>query len=216
MMYEFARGPLVWIAFAVFIFGSLGKVIWVILYSKQDKVVHPYMRWRFGLRSLVHWVLPFGSRNMRLRPAFTVLSYLFHACLILTPIFALGHVVMWREAWGINLWYLPEDMTHVMTIVVVVTLVIFLLRRIADPAVRYVSTPGDFFLIAVVGAPFVTGLLAYYQAFDYKTVLTIHMWAGALWLMAIPFTRIVHMVFFPFTRAYMGCEFGYVRHSRDW
>jgi hypothetical protein len=42
------------------------------------------------------------------------------------------------------------------------------------------------------------------------------MWSGALWLMIIPFTRIVHMLFFPFTRAYMGNEFGYVRNARDW
>jgi nitrate reductase gamma subunit len=68
----------------------------------------------------------------------------------------------------------------------------------------------------VVVAPFATGLLAYYQVFEYKTVITLHIIAGAAWLMFIPFTRIVHMLFYPFTRAYMGSEFGYVRLSKDW
>ena len=27
---------------------------------------------------------------------------------------------------------------------------------------------------------------------------------------------VVHMLFYPFTRAYMGSEFGYVRSARDW
>ena len=40
--------------------------------------------------------------------------------------------------------------------------------------------------------------------------------AGAVWLAVIPFTRIVHMLFYPFTRAYMGSEFGYVRSAKDW
>jgi hypothetical protein len=35
-------------------------------------------------------------------------------------------------------------------------------------------------------------------------------------LAVIPFTRLVHMVFAPLTRAYMGSEFGGVRHAQDW
>jgi len=37
-----------------------------------------------------------------------------------------------------------------------------------------------------------------------------------LGLLVIPWTRLVHMLWFVFTRAYMGSEFGAVRHSRDW
>jgi hypothetical protein len=35
-------------------------------------------------------------------------------------------------------------------------------------------------------------------------------------LVAIPFTRLSHMLFSIFTRAYMGSEFGKVRHAQDW
>ena len=41
--------------------------------------------------------------------------------------------------------------------------------------------------------------------------------AGEIYaLLAIPFTRLSHMLFSPFTRAYMGSEFGKVRMARDW
>ena len=103
-----------------------------------------------------------------------------------------------------------------MAFIVILGGLAFVLRRVANPTVRFVSSAGDFLLVVLVLAPFVTGLMAFYQIFDYRTVITIHQCAGAAWLAAIPFTRIAHMLYFPLTRAYMGCEFGFVRHARDW
>jgi nitrate reductase gamma subunit len=215
-MYEFARGPLVWIALLVFFVGSFIRIILMIKLAKKEKVVLPYMNFKFGIRSIVHWIIPFASVNMRMKPLFTSLTFIFHICLIITPIFALGHVMLWKESWRISWWTLPEGLANFMAIIVVITGVIFILRRIADPTVRNISSFKEYLLPILVIAPFVTGLMAYYQVFDYKTIITIHMWAGALWLIAIPLTWLSHMFYFPFTRAYMGCEFGLVRNSRDW
>jgi len=215
-MYEFARGPLVWIALLIFIGGSVYRIVTTIRAARRERVVVPYMSLKYSLRSILHWIVPFGARNMRMRPAFTVLSFLFHASLLLVPIFTLGHVASWRQSWGVSWWSLPGGLSTLMTVIVVAGSVIFFLRRIADPTVRFVSSAGDFLLLGVVVAPFVTGLMAYFQVFDYRTVLILHMWCGAVWLAVIPFTRIVHMLFFPLTRGYMGSEFGFVRHARDW
>ncbi|MEJ2722710.1 MAG: nitrate reductase [bacterium] len=215
-MYEFARGPLVWMAFIIFIGGSNYRVVSTIRHAHKDKVVLPYMRWRYGLRSILHWTVPFAAKNMRMRPAFVVLSFAFHICLFLVPLFTLGHIVMWEQSLGVSLWALPNSLSKVMTFIVIIGALSFLMRRLADPTVRFVSTAGDFILIALVVAPFITGLMAYYQLFNYQTVITVHMWFGAIWLAMIPFTRIAHMLYFPMTRAYMGCEFGFVRNARDW
>ena len=215
-MYEFARGPLVWITFLTFFIGIIYRLVWLFTASAKDKVIFPYMNLKYSLRSLAHWVVPFGSRNMRLQSVFTIVSFLFHICLLATPVFVLGHIVLWNESWGISWWHLPESLSNLMSIIVVLSVIIFIMRRFADPAVRYVTSPSDYLLLLVVVAPFATGIMAYYQVFDYKTIITIHIFSGALWLMVIPFTRIVHMLFFPFTRSYMGCEFGYVRNAKDW
>ena len=215
-MYEFARGPLVWIAFTALLVGSAYRVISITRLAKKDKVVWPYMSWRFGLRSVVHWLTPYGSTNMRLRPAFTFMSFLFHICLVLTPILAVGHVVLWKESWGISWWTLPDSLSKAMVIVVLSGGLVFVLRRIANPTVRFVTSASDYVLVVLVMAPFATGLMAYYQVFDYNAVIIIHMWMGAIWLAMIPFTRISHMLFFPLTRAYMGSEFGAVRGTKDW
>jgi nitrate reductase gamma subunit len=71
-------------------------------------------------------------------------------------------------------------------------------------------------ILAITAAPFITGFLAYHQWIEYRTMLILHILSGETMLMAIPFTRLVHMFYFWFTRAYMGSEFGGVRHARDW
>lgn len=215
-MYDFSRGPLVWIAFIVFFGGSIYRIVSTIATAKKDKVVLPYFRWKYGLRSLFHWTVPFASRNMRIRPVFVVVSFLFHICLLLTPILTVGHVLLWKESWGVSWWTLPDTLSKVMSFFVILGGVAFVMRRVGNPTVRYVSSVNDFVLVALVLAPFVTGLMAYYQLVNYNIIVIVHMWTGAVWLAMIPFTRIAHMLYFPLTRAYMGSEFGFVRGSRDW
>ena len=67
-----------------------------------------------------------------------------------------------------------------------------------------------------MAAPFITGFLAYHQWFAYPVLMILHVITGEIMLVAIPFTRLSHMLFAPLTRAYMGSEFGKVRHARDW
>ncbi|MFC1520983.1 TmcC family electron transfer complex membrane anchor subunit [Elusimicrobiota bacterium] len=215
-MYEFTRGPLIWIAFLVFIGGTIYKIVTAYTQVKKEKVVLPYMDLKYGMRSIIHWVIPFGSKNMRIRPVFTILSFIFHFCLIAAPIFLLGHNLLWKEAFEISWWCFPEKVTNVMAFIVVIIGFFFLLRRMVSPTLRFINEWTDYGFILIVLLPFITGIMAYYQIFDYATVMTLHIWSGAIWLMAIPFTRVIHMIYFPLTRAYMGCEFGLVRNARDW
>jgi nitrate reductase gamma subunit len=215
-MYEFARGPLVWIAFVGFAAGLVWQLASRLQLARKDKVVYSYLSGRFGLRSLVHWLTPLGSRNMRLHAPFTAVAFGFHLCLLVTPLFAMGHAVLWQTAWGVRWWSLPAGLADAMTLVVIAGGVVFALRRVAMPEVRNVTTWKDYGVVLLVVAPFVTGFVAHHQWLPYRVVLTLHIVTGAAWLLAIPFTRLSHMIWFVATRAYMGSEFGAVRHARDW
>jgi nitrate reductase gamma subunit len=215
-MYSFVSGPLVWIAFIIFLGGMTYQFVRMVVTAKDDKVVYPYMSLKYGARSLLHWVVPFGSKNMRIRYETTIITFAFHICLVLLPIFLTAHVVMFSAAWGPS-WATVSDATaDGLTIVVILGGIFFLLRRVMLPEVRYVTFASDYALLAVAVAPFVTGFMASMQWFDYETMVVIHIITGCLMLIVIPFTRLSHMLFFPFTRAYMGSEFGYVRHAKDW
>ncbi len=215
-MYDFVSGPLVWIAFIVFSAGMIYQLVSMLISAKKDKVVYPYMSWKYGLRSLFHWVIPFASRNMRLRYETTIVTFAFHLCLILLPIFLTAHIVMFSYSWGADWSTVSERTADWLTVLVLLAGVFFLVRRWMLPEVRFVTDSSDYILLAVAAAPFLTGFIASRQWIDYETMLIVHIVAGAVMLMAIPFTRLGHMLFFPFTRAYMGSEFGAVRNSKDW
>ncbi len=215
-LYEFVRGPLAWVALLVFFLGSIYRIVSMLIDARKDKVVYPYMSLKYGLRSLMHWLIPFGSVNMRQRPVMTVVAFVFHICLLLTPIFLLAHIILVYESWQVQWWSLPESVADVMSILVVLGCVFFLVRRIVAPEVQNVTFLSDYVLLALVALPFLTGVLAYHQLGPYRPMLILHILAGEALLVAIPFTRLSHMFFFFFTRAYMGSEFGNVRNARDW
>ncbi len=215
-MYELVSGPLVWIAFIGFVAGSLYKLVTVAQRARRERVVLPTFDARYGARSVLHWVVPFGSANMRQRPLYSLLSYAFHLCVVVTPLFLLGHAVLWQQAWDIRWWSLPDRLADVMTLVVIVACLFFILRRLVRPEVRNVTSVGDYVLALVVLAPFLTGLVTHRQWLPGQSLLIAHILSGVVFLLVIPWTRLVHMIWFTFTRAYMGSEFGAVRHARDW
>jgi len=216
-IYNIVSGPLVWAAFILFIGGSLFRVINMLqLVNAKEKWIFDYMSWKYSMRSIFHWLTPFATVNMRKHPVMTTVTFIFHLCLLLTPLFLLGHIVLVGESWDISWAALPDGVADIMTLAVVGSCLFFLVRRLVSPEVQYVTSASDYFILAIVAAPFVTGFIAYQQWFSYPVMMTLHIISGEIMLVAIPFTRLSHMLFSPFTRAYMGSEFGGVRHARDW
>lgn len=215
--YNFVSGPLAWIAFLLFIGGSLYRIATMLMMvAAKERFIFSYMSWRYSLRSILHWMTPFATVNWRRQPVLTVVTFAFHICLIVVPIFLLSHVVLWDEAFGVSWWTLPDALADAMTVIVILGAVYFLVRRLTQPEVKFVTSTSDFVILAIVAAPFVTGFLAYHQWFAYPLMMNLHVLSGNIMLAAIPFTRLSHMLFAPFTRAYMGSEFGKVRRARDW
>lgn len=219
LLYDLARGPLVWVAFALFVGGSLYKFSRMAQLAKQkDGYVYAYWSWSHALKSAFHWwILPLGSYNARLNPVMAVVTWVFHVCLLLSPIFLLAHVVMFETAWNVGLWpTLPDAAADVMAFLVLAACVFFLLRRMTLPQVKFVTGGSDFLLLAVVAAPFLFGVLAYHQVADYRTMVTLHMLTGELMLALLPFTRLAHAIYALFVRGYTASEFGAVRQIKDW
>lgn len=215
-LYNILRGPLVWVAFLVFIGGSGYKVYTLLDMAKKEKVVFPFISLKGTLKSIFHWVIPFASRSWRLRPIVTIVTFLFHICLVFTPIFLLSHNILWQESWGITWWSLPENVADMMTLIVIFTCVFFLFRRILKPEVKFVTFPSDYALLAISFLPFLTGFLAYHQwVFTHKAMVNLHILFGEIMLIAIPFTRLAHVFYFFLTRSWMGSTFD-LWHTRDW
>jgi nitrate reductase gamma subunit len=216
-LYNLASGPLAWVAFLLFFGGSVYRIVrMLVLVAQKENFIFTYMSWRYSLRSILHWITPFATVNWRRQPLLTVVTFAFHICLLVAPIFLMAHVMLWEESFGLSWWTLPDAVADWMTVIVVLGAIYFLVRRLTQPEVKFVTSASDFVILAIVVAPFITGFLAYHQWFSYPLMMSLHVLAGDIMLAAIPFTRLSHMILSPFTRAYMGSEFGAVRHARDW
>lgn len=216
-IYTLVTGPLAWLSFAIFIGGSLFRFVSLFrLAQKKDRAVFEYMSLRFALRSIGRWLTPFATHNMRINPAMTVVTFAFHICLFLAPLFVFAHVIMIYESFGISYPTLPNGVVDIFSIIVVLSCVFFAARRMMLPEVKYLTTWVDIALLVVVAAPFFTGVLAFHQLAGLQTMTIIHIVSGELMLVLIPFTKLFHMFLFPFIRGYMGSEFGNVRMAKDW
>ena len=216
-IYIFVTGPLFWASLLLFMCGSLYQVLGVIwTVFKKERFVLSYMSWGYGLRSISHWLIPFVAANWRRHPVFTIITFSFHLCLLILPFFLCGHIVMVEKSWGMSWWSLPDLTALLMAGTVVFCLLFFFIRRILARDVRFVTTPSDYLLLLLVAAPFISGFMAHFQWPGYPFWMILHVLSGEVLLASLPFTRLNHMLFFPFTRAYMGSEFGSVRHSKDW
>jgi nitrate reductase gamma subunit len=215
-MYEFVTGPLAWAAFGIFF---IGLTIRVVLYVKGldwklDRVtyrVNTAHGVKGAIRSVVFWLFPFGTHGWRTHPVFSVTTFVFHVALLVSAIFLPAHNYLLKQKWGISLFTIPEVVGDLLAVAVMLAAVVFIFRRIALPEVRIITTAYDYVILAIAVAPFLTGFIAYHQWFDYRFWLILHILAGEILLIAIPFTKLSHFVLFFLSRIQIGMDFGIKR-----
>lgn len=215
-MYAFVTGPLAWLSFLVFFIGIVVRLVLYVrgLDWKLDRVtygVHTAYGVKGAVRSILFWLIPFGTHSWRNNPGFTILVFVLHIGLLATPLFLLGHNILLEERWGVSLGSMPQGLADVLTVAVIVAAVLLALRRVALPEVRLVTTATDYLLLAIAAAPFVSGLIARFAYVHSEPWLIVHVLCGELFLVAIPLTKLSHFVLFFATRAQIGMDFGIKR-----
>lgn len=153
----------------------------------------------------------FGSN-----PVMAAVSAVFHILLFVTPIFLAAHNILLDQSTGISLFSLNERLADKFTVIIIAAGVFFFLRRLFIPRVRMLTAPGDYFVLLLVMAPFVTAFVAYHQFFNYRTFLLLHMITGEIAIMSVPFTSLGHMPFFIFSRFFIGGEYNWKPGNRAW
>jgi len=218
-MYELARGPLMWLATVVFVGGMVYRVVELFcLTKKREKSSWPTRNVRGDSpeEQKLRPIISFQHSLIGKHPVMAIVSGLFHLCLLVTAVFAQGHILLLRESWGVSLWSLPNGLTDVLTMLVLACVLFLLVRRLGVPRVRAVSSITDYVLLLLVAAPYLTGFLAYHQLLPYRTIITLHMLTGEAMMIAIPLTKLGHMIFFFFVRGFVGSEHSVGRGDRVW
>lgn len=225
VIYNLARGPFVWISLVLCIVGTILQTIHLISLTKVEKRniriqrIEPIKQkssQNFSAKDLSRFLSDLKLTIIGTSPVTIVVSSIFHLCLIITPIFLLAHNILIEEAFGFSLFSFSERFTDRLTFIFLICAAYFLIRRIFLPRLRAISSVCDYVILLVTTAPFLTGYLVYYQVFDYKIMIILHMLTGELMLIAIPFTKIYHMVFFFIGRFVLIHQHTLGKGSRTW
>jgi nitrate reductase gamma subunit len=191
-MYQFVTGPLAWLSFAIFFIGLIVRtVLYIKGFSWKRSRVTYNENVSYGikgaLRSIFFWFFPFETRSWRNHPGSAALVFTFRIGLVVIPIFLLAHNIVLKERWGLSFWTLPETTADILTIAVIVSALLLILRCMALPQIRNITAAYDYVLLAILVAPFITGFLAYHQVPNYRFWLITHIVCGEIILIAIPF-----------------------------
>ncbi len=83
-------------------------------------------------------------------------------------------------------------------------------RRIANPYLRAISSPDDYFSLALLTVWFFFAVLAVpNQTAGGEWHLLTYFFLTAFFLVYVPFSKISHYLYYPFTRYYFGKSMGY-------
>lgn len=212
-MYDFLTGPMLWLSLAVFFGGLAARVVWYVkgLRWNLDRVPYGHLTstgWLWALKSVIFWLIPFGSRSWRTKPGFAALFFLLHFGLVLVPLFYTGHTMFLKQWLGVSWPAMPAGLADALTILAICAGVLMLLRRYALPEIRIITGPQDLAVMALSLAPLVTGYVAAHQPENYAFWINAHILTGEILLLAAPFTKLAHVALFFCSRMQLGLDYG--------
>jgi len=172
---SFAEGPLLWITFLLFLVGSVGRASF-----NFYKIIRNGRRRNPELLNIIDMLgrtlLPFHKAFLN-KPVYTTLRYIFHACLIVVPIWFSGHIGLWEESRFEWSWTpLSDEWVDWMTLILLGLAACFLLRHIISPDIRSGSSLSDYILIIITAMPFLTGYFLTHGNLDAVPFLGENMW----------------------------------------
>jgi len=197
----------------------IGMIVRFVLYFKGlswqlDRVAYkayPAQGFKGAANSILKWLIPFGTYGWRKQPFMTLIFFGFHIGAVIVPLFLLGHNVFLKEKIGISFITLNPVLADILTWSVIASAFFLILRRISLPEVRILTTTYDYFILFLSVAPFITGLIARYEIGNYSFWLTAHILCGEALLIAVPFTKLSHIVLFFASRAQLGMDYAIKR-----
>ena len=199
------RGPGINIAIGIFILGVLWRLIEIYsLGRKKDLAAPRHRSGASGLSTVWRRSLP-PPGMLKRSPVSYMGGYVFHIGLAITVFLFAPHIKLVEGLIGLSWPALPSPVVDAVTVVTLATMVVVLVDRINKPVKRFLSTFEDYFTWALTFLPLLTGYLAVkHLLLPYTTMLALHILSVELLLIAIPFTKLFHVITLFASRWYNG------------
>jgi nitrate reductase gamma subunit len=207
---EFVRGPGLQIAAAVFVLGMVYRMLHLLLLGRKQNLAAPRgSAWRGGLRTMWHRSLP--SVALTSRGYFIVIAgYVFHLGFLIVLLFLSQHIDLFRSVLGFGWFALPPGLITIVAILTIAAMIALLVHRYTDPVKRLISDYQDYLTWVLTFLPLLTGIMLKQGiGLGYQQMLIVHIASVELLMIAIPFTKLAHLLTTFSARWYNGAISGF-------
>jgi nitrate reductase gamma subunit len=200
---EWARGPIFRFAFVLMVLGLVRHIVMTAVgfFMTLRRAGDQTLPYKVVFKTTLQWLLPVGKLGNRL--SYSIASVAFHIGLMLTPVFLLPHIELWKRGLGISWPSLPHIAADVLTLVTIAAAIGLLIGRLGSRDSRRISRVQDIVLPVAIAIPFATGFLAMHPAWNpisYNATMFLHVMSANLIFISIPFTKLGHIVILPATQ----------------
>jgi nitrate reductase gamma subunit len=190
---EFASGPALKVAIAIFVLGAAWRLGFLLRMKKRvDKSEPRGGNERFGGL----WMI--ASRSINHGPVSDQIkapianAYLMHLVLAICIFAAQAHIELVRETFGFGWPFLPDIVVRISTFVLLGTIAVTIYRRLRHPVLRLLSNFDDWFSLLITGAVVLTGLIAALPETTSNALVALHVLSFDVLLIWFPFGKLMH------------------------
>ena len=207
---EFARGPALQVAIAVFVFGIVYRLVSLFAMWRTRDSSEGSSRERpafvAAIREVIRRLWPQAAYKQR--TLFMLINgYVFHVGLAIIVFAFMPHIIFIKDLFGFSWPALPNNVIYAVGVITMVSMIAGLVMRFSNPAQRIISTFDDYFSWLVTFLPVLTGLIASsHLGARYETLLAIHILSIALFLIWLPFGKLMHFFLVFVTRSQTGAH----------
>ena len=207
---DFARGPAMQWALIIFVAGVSFRLIGILMFGRKKPLSVPRGNARVaGYRTIFSRALPNAVFRKRVGSRYVV-GTLWHVGFIFVLFFFQPHIAFFEGLLGLSWPGVANSIVMPVAGITLILLVLAFIHRLTDPVLKVLSDTGDFVTLAITALPLVTGLLASaHVGLRYETMLALHLLSISLFLVWIPFSKLMHMVLVVPSRKRLGAKMGY-------
>jgi nitrate reductase gamma subunit len=208
---DFARGIGLQVAVLVMIGGLCWRLAGILLLRRrpQHALSRASLLGRIGGGAAMIFTRSIPRRTFWPRVGVSVvLSTVFHVGFLAVVLGGAPHILVIHQITGLSWPNLPKGLVVVISGLTLAAMIALLIRRIAHPVTRLLSTVDDYLSWLVVFLPVLTGILLSGETVGgYESLLALHILSVELLMIWLPFGKLMHGVLVFASRGAMGFNF---------
>lgn len=185
----------------------LFRIIWLFKFTYRKERTYPAGSTRTGvIYSIMNIAMPWAMESIRKKPIFYIQFVIFHIG-VAAAISSTFIIPYWPALFKIKAVVILFQLSIGAALIAGL---LRLFRRVSNPAVRLISTLDDYASLILMILFFAAGIMAIPNRYETNEWPLIVFFAITVFLLIyVPFSKIGHYLYYPFTRYFLGKTMGH-------